>query len=111
MTPRKQTVPGQRLTLPFLNGRVASGLSQRNCLTDLHHLWGRSPNQYKHVHIDGTLPYELVALECALAAFVMSMEEEATGLEMRANASLDRLTDKVRPLDQPYMHHRLPQHL
>lgn len=67
----------------------------------------RSPNQYKHVHIDGTLPYELVALECALAAFVMSMEEEATGLETRANASLDRLTDKVRPLKQPYLYDKV----
>lgn len=54
-----------------------------------------SPDVHKHLHIDGLLPYELVALECALAAFVKGMEEETTELELRAATSLESLTLKV----------------
>eukprot|EP00884_Botryococcus_braunii_P001938 jgi/Botrbrau1/11745/Bobra.0195s0071.2 len=54
-----------------------------------------NPNSHRHPHIDGSLPYELLALECALAAFVRGMEEETTELEMRAATSLESLTAKV----------------
>lgn len=47
------------------------------------------------VHIDMTLPYELLVLECALAGYIKELEAEAYDFESQALPSLERLAVKV----------------
>ena len=51
--------------------------------------------QEQAAHIDVTLPYELLALECALAGYIKELEAEAYDFEGQALPSLERLASKV----------------
>lgn len=48
------------------------------------------------IHIDPTLPYELLALESALAAYHRELDTETFDLESLAGPSLERLALKAR---------------
>lgn len=49
----------------------------------------------QNLHIDGTLPYELRALEAGLAVAIRIFEAEVGDLESKTLPSLEYLTQKV----------------
>lgn len=49
----------------------------------------------QHLHIDSSLPYELLALETALAAYTKELELNTADIENLAVACLERVTVEV----------------
>lgn len=51
--------------------------------------------------LDRHMPYELKALECALAVAVRILSRDCADLDAEARSPLERLTHKVRPISTP----------
>ena len=55
----------------------------------------KTKDERKQLNVDFSLPYELLALESALAAYNKELDTEATEIESLAVPCLDRLAARV----------------
>ena len=67
----------------------------------LIHEWHHARRESMNMPLDRHMPYELKALECALAVALRILSRDCAELDAEARSPLERLTHKVCPAHRP----------